>query len=820
MKALKYTAVILLVLAIVAGVAHFYRESLVREIANSALGDLGITATELSIQTLGTDDVRLSHLALEQDDGMRYEISGLTFPIGFPSTRAERISIETLAMTAAETAAEPGPLASLLRMLLQLPGSVPNTEVTVDRLTMADYPTVYDIVWRTEEQRQQLAFRVDTVEVTAAVDRAGDDAHSATVNAVAAGNPDALSLVLSVTGGASGFTMDGTVTISSAPWVPVLKSIGMLPAELVSLDAELAGPISIVLDDDALPFARAAARLSLADELTSQYGTLDDPGVRLRAALSEPLSAGLEYPSLEWTARVGQADVRIGTESNGDIPMRLSDLECRAGIRCAVRASLDTGPVELAEITIANAIMVAPLTITAEATTRVDVSPDFALTLTGVETPAFAAASIAATRLSGARLTIEDSGWKLDADRLQLAVDAFTDREGLRVSGPAEFETLRVRDAGATLDTDISIPPNAAKLVWDGTGIVVPGVTGKISVKEDRVSAAVVLADEKDALSASIDASHDMANGAGTIAVRDAKLNFAQGKLSGRLLEWPYAWDVVAGTWTAGLDLHWQDGDDGLEYDGTMTHRADSLAGRYKDTAFAGLSTTLSANLDSTKGIAVAPASIDVALVDVGLPLEQITADYSLDVDAQAVQVQNLTVNALGGRVAADPFRFSLQAEKNDIILRPQSIQLQFIMDLAEFDDIELGGSISGEIPVTISDMNVTITNGRLRSDPPGGVIRYRAGIGTGNAGAAESGVGLVSQALANFQFDSLTSDVDYLENGDLILQMRLSGINPDMDERQPVILNLGVTNNIPKLLRSLRATRSIEEILERKSAN
>jgi hypothetical protein len=56
---------------------------------------------------------------------------------------------------------------------------------------------------------------------------------------------------------------------------------------------------------------------------------------------------------------------------------------------------------------------------------------------------------------------------------------------------------------------------------------------------------------------------------------------------------------------------------------------------------------------------------------------------------------------------------------------------------------------------------------------------------------------------------------VDYTEQGDLLLQMRLAGINPDMDANQPVNLNLGVENNIPQLLRSLQATRAIEDILE-----
>jgi hypothetical protein len=38
------------------------------------------------------------------------------------------------------------------------------------------------------------------------------------------------------------------------------------------------------------------------------------------------------------------------------------------------------------------------------------------------------------------------------------------------------------------------------------------------------------------------------------------------------------------------------------------------------------------------------------------------------------------------------------------------------------------------------------------------------------------------------------------------------------MDPLQPVILNLSVENNIPELLKSLQATRDIQDIIERRS--
>ena len=115
---------------------------------------------------------------------------------------------------------------------------------------------------------------------------------------------------------------------------------------------------------------------------------------------------------------------------------------------------------------------------------------------------------------------------------------------------------------------------------------------------------------------------------------------------------------------------------------------------------------------------------------------------------------------------------------------------------------------------MTLKNGRVIVDGGHLENDPPGGVIRYGAGTGIVDE---ESQLGIVTRTLKNFEFDVLTSDVDYNEQGDLKLQMRLTGINPDVDPLQPVVLNLNVENNVPQMLRSLQATRSIESILEKR---
>ena len=46
---------------------------------------------------------------------------------------------------------------------------------------------------------------------------------------------------------------------------------------------------------------------------------------------------------------------------------------------------------------------------------------------------------------------------------------------------------------------------------------------------------------------------------------------------------------------------------------------------------------------------------------------------------------------------------------------------------------------------------------------------------------------------------------------------MRISGRNPDLPDQRPVVLNLGVENNVPQMLRSLQSARAVEGVLERR---
>ncbi|MCK5325440.1 MAG: YdbH domain-containing protein [Woeseiaceae bacterium] len=351
---------------------------------------------------------------------------------------------------------------------------------------------------------------------------------------------------------------------------------------------------------------------------------------------------------------------------------------------------------------------------------------------------------------------------------------------------------------------------------YAGWRFVPPAIVAEVAASNDKLSTSLHASTPEGGFAARIELSHDLASGSGTMTLDNAVLDFDILNLSEALDSWPYEFDVSSGHWTNNGALNWNISDSGLTYSGTTTHGVDSLAGQYGDIGFVGLNGELIMTLNSDADPALVPVSVAVELIDIGFPIEDLQGRFTLDINERAASVESLSMELLGGEVTVDPFLYELNADSNELLLRASHIQLPLMVGLADLDSVEISGSVSGEIPVTLKNGRVLIDKGHLQNDPPGGMIRYGSG---GDAGVANDGspLGIVTRTLRNFEYEVLTSEVNYSEEGDLQLQMRLTGINPDVDATQPVILNLGIENNVPQMLRSLQATRSIEDVLEKR---
>ena len=350
-----------------------------------------------------------------------------------------------------------------------------------------------------------------------------------------------------------------------------------------------------------------------------------------------------------------------------------------------------------------------------------------------------------------------------------------------------------------------------------GRQFVVPDTTAEFAASNDEVSAALRFSTPEGGFTGSAELRHSLARGTGEIRIRDSALDFDILNLSEAITDWPYEFDVSSGYWRIDAEVSWAVTDGGFAYTGTTLHKLDSLAGNYGDIGFIGLNSEIEVKIDWQAEPALSPAQFEVALIDVGFPIREMRGRVSADIATLAADVESVSMAVLGGNVTVDPFRYEHTAETNQLMLKAMEIQLPLMVGLADLDAVEISGSVSGDIPVTLRDRKVIIDKGLLENDPPGGVIRYGAGTGVTDD---QSQLGIVTRTLRNFEYDVLTSEVNYTDSGDLKLQMRLTGTNPDVDPDQPIVLNLGIENNVPQMLRSLQATRSIEDVLEKRLGN
>jgi hypothetical protein len=350
-----------------------------------------------------------------------------------------------------------------------------------------------------------------------------------------------------------------------------------------------------------------------------------------------------------------------------------------------------------------------------------------------------------------------------------------------------------------------------------GRPFLAPGIVAEVEASSDQLLATLHLSTPEGGFSGRARLRHDLSRETGVMRFEDTALDFDILNLSEVVADWPYDLDVASGHWRIGAEINWAVSNEGFAYTGSTVHSLDSLAGSYGDIGFVGLDSEVEVTLDWQAEPSLSPAAFDVALIDVGFPIRDMHGRFKADINSLAADVDSVSMAVLGGNVSIDPFRYEHTADTNELMLKAKGIQLPLMVGLADLEAVQISGSVSGDIPVTIKNGNIIINKGLLENDPPGGTIRYGADEGIVDEG---SQLGIVSRTLRNFEFDVLTSEVDYTDSGDLKLQMRLTGTNPDVDPNQPVILNLAIENNVPQMLRSLQATRSIEDVLEQRLAN
>ena len=302
---------------------------------------------------------------------------------------------------------------------------------------------------------------------------------------------------------------------------------------------------------------------------------------------------------------------------------------------------------------------------------------------------------------------------------------------------------------------------------------------------------------------------YDLEAGTGTLSARtDAALDrpLAAAVVRG----WDQPFDVTGGRLTVAGELRWP-GPGRLQ--GAVRLDLDRLAAHYRDYRIAGVTSALQLAKVEDSSWQLSPAGIRIDRLDTGVELRDIATGVAWSGDT--VTVEATRGRALGGSIGTGAFAYRITDGAADVVVDVTGVELARVLAL-EGGHVSGTGTLNGSLPVEVRDNVPSVVAGRVRAEPPGGVIRVSPTL----AGASgQPGLDFALRALEDFRYTALEADVAYSGAGDLTLAVRLEGRNPAIEEGRPIHYNVTVTENVPTLLRSLRLQDEVTREIERQVA-
>jgi hypothetical protein len=250
---------------------------------------------------------------------------------------------------------------------------------------------------------------------------------------------------------------------------------------------------------------------------------------------------------------------------------------------------------------------------------------------------------------------------------------------------------------------------------------------------------------------------------------------------------------------------------------------ADKLSGRYREYAVKDISTTIALRAQGLESLAtVQPAPVTMASLHTGVELTNLSTmihgTWSFSNGLPVMELKDFRCELFGGMVTSAGFTADLAKPPYRMTFSLQDLDLSKILSVEQNQGLQGTGRLNGTLPVSITSGGLSVKEGTVVGQPPGGIIRYGSTPESSKTIAETNAqLHLVTQALNNFHYSLLQVGVDYVENGTLFLTARLEGKNPDLKTIPPINFNLTVQEHIPTLLKSLRLVEGMEKTMEKK---
>ena len=164
MKAIRYLSITLAIVALLAAVGWYLRNTLIQRITSPILKDYDVEVVDVSLDALGTSAASIGYLELVYDQGTTIVIEGLTLPVSTNENNLRFYSAEKVSVVKISREDDaPFEMARLIDQFLSLTDALPGTEIYVEEFTLAPYPIVQDLTWTLTDIEQTLSGTVESV---------------------------------------------------------------------------------------------------------------------------------------------------------------------------------------------------------------------------------------------------------------------------------------------------------------------------------------------------------------------------------------------------------------------------------------------------------------------------------------------------------------------------------------------------------------------------------------------------------------------------------------------------------------------------------
>lgn len=261
-------------------------------------------------------------------------------------------------------------------------------------------------------------------------------------------------------------------------------------------------------------------------------------------------------------------------------------------------------------------------------------------------------------------------------------------------------------------------------------------------------------------------------------------------------------WEA-AGKFSGSAEGRWSDGKL------TATGRVHLQEGRLASTVQAITAEGIEAALEFTDLAARTskPGTLRIREVRTGkLTLTDVAAGFSLE-GADRVVIAEASLQALGGRLSAEPFAFAPSRAELDAVLLADGISIEEVMALTQDLPAKATGRVNGRVPVRIGAGGLKLGTGWLALTP--GVsaeIEFNAkGLLTGGAApntASYAVLQRIESGLLKLRIGELRLDIrptDAPEGRSARLHLKGAPVDPEV--KAPVILDLNVNGPLEKLI-------------------